>query len=111
MVTARSTRSVVICTRANVPGFSLPSGFGTSPSIAKARDLRFTPGAMRTTLPANTCSGKASTLTAMSRPFSIHGANFSGTSAVSFSGCSRTIRITGACGWTNCPGETSRSAT
>ena len=61
-MTARSTRSVVIWTRANVPGFSLPSGFGTSPSIAKARDFRLTPGAMRTTLPANTCSGNASTL-------------------------------------------------
>ena len=100
-----------MCTRAKVPGFSSASLFGTSASNGNARVAVLTAGLMRDTLPVNVWSGYASTCSSTGWPTLIHGAIFSGISAITFSGSMRTTLITGICVLTSSPRMTRRFST
>ena len=70
-----------------------------------------TPGLIRDTLPSNVRSWYASTFSATAWPLLIHGAIFSGISAITLSGSSRTTAITGIWALTSSPRFTSRRST
>ena len=94
--------------RANVPGLSAPSAFGTCASNAKARVAVSTAGLMRDMVPLMVLPGKASTLSSTGCPLCTHGAIRSGISPVALSESMRTMLITGAWLLTKSPIDTSR---